>query len=379
MKLTYPHYYPDFKCIASACTDNCCIGWEIDIDDETLSCYQAQSGEFGERLRNNISLDDMPHFLMNGERCPFLNESNLCDIIITLGEDAICEICTEHPRFHEWFGNVKESGIGLCCETAVKLIVENQAPATFVHTEIDEATISDFSEENLFSVMCDVREMIWSMLQNRSYSIWERLTAVLKLSYVIQDFLYDEVPEERIAQFMETYGKEPQVFFDGFDRAEQFDITESDYRNIVSDLLSFFIGLESMDENWKKELIRIKENLGDVLDCRADFARDYLPASVEYEHLAVYFVYRYMMKAIYSGDVLSNIKLMIVSVALISIVDTAYWNKTKSFSMNERIQIVKSYSKEIEYNEENLDRFRDVSWEEEIFSADSLLAVLANM
>ena len=31
--LVYPDYYPEFRCSASACKHNCCIGWEIDIDE----------------------------------------------------------------------------------------------------------------------------------------------------------------------------------------------------------------------------------------------------------------------------------------------------------------------------------------------------------
>ncbi len=39
-------------------------------------------------------------FYMNEDgRCAFLNENNLCDIYIQLGEEALCDICTEHPRF----------------------------------------------------------------------------------------------------------------------------------------------------------------------------------------------------------------------------------------------------------------------------------------
>ena len=32
-----PNYYMNFKCIADKCRHTCCAGWEIEIDDETLS------------------------------------------------------------------------------------------------------------------------------------------------------------------------------------------------------------------------------------------------------------------------------------------------------------------------------------------------------
>ena len=32
----YPNYYDKFKCIANRCKHSCCIGWEIDIDEDTM-------------------------------------------------------------------------------------------------------------------------------------------------------------------------------------------------------------------------------------------------------------------------------------------------------------------------------------------------------
>ena len=129
-----PCFYDNFKCKADKCTDNCCIGWEIDIDDETLEKYNAVSGDFGDILRANIikSPDGSNCFkLKEKERCAFLNENNLCDIIINCGENALCDICREHPRFYEWFPGVTECGLGLSCEEVCRIILENNAPLTF--------------------------------------------------------------------------------------------------------------------------------------------------------------------------------------------------------------------------------------------------------
>ena len=35
-----PDYYNKFTCIADKCPDNCCRGWEIDIDEDTLDYYK---------------------------------------------------------------------------------------------------------------------------------------------------------------------------------------------------------------------------------------------------------------------------------------------------------------------------------------------------
>ena len=52
VKLRVPNFYNSFHCIADRCKDSCCIGWEIDIDEDTYDYYQQVDGEFGKRLRN---------------------------------------------------------------------------------------------------------------------------------------------------------------------------------------------------------------------------------------------------------------------------------------------------------------------------------------
>ena len=82
MNLVMPDYFEQFNCIADRCKHNCCIGWEIDIDDDTLEKYACVSGELGHRLKTNISLDENAHFVLSNERCPFLNECGLCDMCV---------------------------------------------------------------------------------------------------------------------------------------------------------------------------------------------------------------------------------------------------------------------------------------------------------
>jgi len=126
MKGYAPGCYPRFRCVAGACRHSCCVGWEIDIDADTLAYYESVPGDFGQRLRENIAegafrLDDR-------ERCPFLNGCGLCDIILTLGEDALSQICTDHPRYRNFFTHREETGLGLCCEAAAELILGETEP-----------------------------------------------------------------------------------------------------------------------------------------------------------------------------------------------------------------------------------------------------------
>ncbi|MGN1020623.1 MAG: flagellin lysine-N-methylase, partial [Aristaeellaceae bacterium] len=100
MKLIAPAYYPRFRCLAGACRHTCCRGWEIDVDDEALARYGQVDGPLGDKLRRAIDREgDTPHFRLDGqENCPFLTGEGLCELILRLGEDSLCQVCADHPR-----------------------------------------------------------------------------------------------------------------------------------------------------------------------------------------------------------------------------------------------------------------------------------------
>ena len=130
MKLYQPTCWKSFQCTASQCSDNCCIGWEIDIDPDSYARYQALPGDFGQRVRASIQPGETPCFRMNGERCAMLNGENLCEIYRRLGKEGLCQICHDHPLFTDTFGTRRETGLGLCCEEAARLLFAQPAPLT---------------------------------------------------------------------------------------------------------------------------------------------------------------------------------------------------------------------------------------------------------
>ena len=39
--IVMPDYSIGFQCIAGKCRHSCCVGWEIDIDDDTYEMYKT--------------------------------------------------------------------------------------------------------------------------------------------------------------------------------------------------------------------------------------------------------------------------------------------------------------------------------------------------
>ncbi len=127
-----PKLLNDFKCIADECSDTCCAGWEIYADSDTADYYSIIPGENGDFVRSRLTqCDDGVLLCREGERCPFLREDNLCELIIRLGEDSLCDICREHPRFYSGTDNLTEIGVGLCCPEATRLWLESSCEFVF--------------------------------------------------------------------------------------------------------------------------------------------------------------------------------------------------------------------------------------------------------
>ena len=181
-----PDYYDSFKCAADKCKHNCCIGWEIDIDEGTLKKYRSQTGKVREKLKSSISLEPTPHFILGeGERCPFLNGDNLCELILAGGDDMLCEICREHPRFYNDIGSVTEIGIGLSCESAARLILLNPAPFRLICE--GELPDNEFLNE---------QNEIFSIIQNRGKPLSNRINELLEFigaSLPIEDIKWIDI------------------------------------------------------------------------------------------------------------------------------------------------------------------------------------------
>lgn len=374
MKVRRPSYMKDFKCIGSACTDTCCAGWEIVIDDTTYEAYKQVDGRFGERLRQQIGEEQGEAYfkLQTGRRCSFLNQDNLCDIFIEIGENMLCDICREHPRYYEWFGDYMEMGVGLCCEAAEQLIFSSEEKTSFeLLTEGEE---DGGEEDELITLLLQARETAFSIVQNREMAIADRLTLLLDYGSALQSAL----DREAVGELEQLAVQWKDVPFQNELRKqnEQCRITAEEGITYYNDILDVYEKLEILDTDWKETLHFIREQLKELIGCKKSFDMEYDRRAYEYEHLAVYFLYRYFMQAVYQEDITSPVTFTVLSVLVIQLADRERYMTTGSFTIEDRYEIARRYSKEIEYCTENMDVLADESWENEGFSAKRLKCLL---
>ena len=173
IQLYAPSYYQAFSCIADRCRHSCCIGWEIDVDEQTLEIYRSLSDGYGKTVAESIDEEDVPHFrLTAGECCPHLDEHGLCRIIKSMGEGYLCEICREHPRFYHDTPKGKEVGVGMACEEAARLILQSEDFDTFV--EVGSVEGRAVRSGSGFDALA-VRAELYARLSDQSCPYAERL------------------------------------------------------------------------------------------------------------------------------------------------------------------------------------------------------------
>lgn len=307
MKTIVPDYYLDFACIAGACRHSCCLGWEIDIDEDTLEYYRGVSGDIGKRLSESIAeTDEGACFrLTENESCPFLNEEGLCDLIIELGEESLCQICDDHPRFRNFYSDRTEMGLGLCCEAAGKLILSREKPMKLMVLE-DDGEADPLPEEE--AEIISLRDDLIAIAQDRSIPVKARLEKLMKGAEL--DF--------------------PALCHGEWAR--------------------FLMTLERLDEAWTACLEGLAESaLNDDPLNAPEF-------EIAFEQLLVYLLYRHIPAALEDDDLVGHIAFAAFAWYLVRWLCAAHPGK---IGMDDMIEYARLYSSEIEYSDENIQAIID--------------------
>lgn len=300
MKHYYPAYYREFRCIAAACPDSCCQGWDVVIDSETEDYYNSVQGEFGEKLREAIYTDpdgDRVFHLAAEKKCPFWGADHLCDIFRELGEEHLCDTCTQFPRITMDYTTFTEHTLALACPEAARLILSvDEAYRDLV--DIDCVPCEEYDADAM-RLLLTVRERA-AMLLTQPIPLAERFEKLGTLATEAQRELTGEVV---------TLGSlSPGVFED----------------------------LEYIEECNRGKIIQAAKAEPDLTQSEAELTR-----------LGLYWLYRYLLGAIDSYDVTAPIRFLIDSVGIVA---------NMAQKSGDVIAAAQTYSKEIEQSYENLEK-----------------------
>lgn len=308
MKYLELEIYNDFVCIGSECPFTCCAGWGIIIDSASYDYYMTVTGDFGQRLKNCTNVENgIKRFILTEEgRCSFLNDQNLCDIYINLGEEHLCYTCKNYPRYSFLVGDIIFSGVSISCPEVARFFLGHKQSLQIDFKEDNQKVQNeDQIDWILFNNSIQAFTTSVGIAQDRRLSLSERL--VLLTLFISQFQSYTTGGRETsglIALFSDysNYGRilpetgvyhrelDSKVDFisallNFFNRVERFDVLLPE----LYDLVCFF----NQDRNF---------SISDEKWLIAFGALDSSDAQIWLEQLLVYSIYRYFMQGFERKD-----------------------------------------------------------------------------
>ena len=327
MRITKPTYFDTFRCIAGDCPDSCCKEWDVQVDDDAAAFYRTLPGPLGNRLRQVLKDEDGETVMtIIDRRCPMWRSDGLCEIQAQHGHDALCKTCREFPRLTHDYGDFIEYGLELSCPEAARIILSG--PVEFVTEEAPGVEI-EYDEEAM-EVLLRTRETARTILADTARPVNQTLALLLLYGYQAQDEL-DGAEESPF---------DPAV---SLETAAQFAANGD-----AALMVDFFRNLEILTPQWASRL------------------ESPVPGPWQPEHLllARYFVDRYWLQAVSDYDLVSRVKLAVVSCLLIRHLG------------GDLISTAQAYSKEIENDADNVDALLDAAYAAPAFTDDKLLDLL---
>lgn len=316
MKIVKPTFYKDFKCIAGDCPDSCCQGWEVDADADSLEYYNTldPSLEIKQRIDRVLSKDEFDNNIFTlapKKKCPFLNDENLCDMHIAIGGEHTPYTCRTFPRFIYDFGGTREIGVSFSCPVASDMMYTLDS-FDFEQEITDEPPSLNDIDATLYYTLYKAREQAYSIVKDRSVPINERLKNLLSFTLELQAKI-------------------------------------NDYPDGNSDDVSFidvFNNPELINPQWTQRV-----NNADIKP---------VSNSVANENIAMYFIYKYFLQAVYDEDVLSKAKMAVVGVLVNTYFGEDSWG-------------IHLWSKETEHSQYNMDRYKALLKSARALSVDELI------
>jgi hypothetical protein len=180
-----PDYYQDFQCKGGLCRDSCCVDWKVNISMQQyfllhgLNCNKKLKEKIDRTFRPllNPSHDRYAEIVhtQNGD-CPLHKENGYCLLHEKCGEDVLPWVCRYYPRGPR-IDYLFEASCANSCEKTLELLFSSTKPLSFnlLKTSffmVKPQSLPTATEKGNYK---KEREAVFSFLNDRSYSISERL------------------------------------------------------------------------------------------------------------------------------------------------------------------------------------------------------------
>ncbi|NFO12459.1 FliB family protein [Clostridium botulinum] len=373
VKMIYPSYIDKFQCIGGKCEDNCCIGWDIDIDKETFKRYHKVKDEtmkkmFQKNVHNNKfctneNLDYGRIKLNKAKRCPFLDDENYCLIQGKFGEDYLSSVCTQFPRVLNKVDDHYEICLDSACPEAARIILRSQEKIEFKESEkslgkytmsgVLDTRLSEFKNTPI-KYFKEIRDFSIKIIQNRKLNISSRL-------YVLGDFLnkLEDLEIHKIKEFINKYDIE--VESKNYKRERMnYALQVSFFKNVVDSLDIVNETDSDKFKNYTKELLKgynikdndsVIENADEYINAFERYAETYIENnSYIFENYFVNFIYNNLFPFSESDYMFEGYIMLLFRYSLMRFYLVGKYIYNEKDSKEEMIEFIQVFIKAVEHD-----------------------------
>jgi lysine-N-methylase len=301
----------------------------------------------GKRIRDRLRGSDGGYYfeLAPKKRCPFLNEDNLCDIILALGEGGLCVTCTEYPRFYADTPIYEQVDLTLSCPEAAEIFFSTEEPIRYITEDIDDEDREDdgiFGEDPFGDDDAGIDEEAFEEEIEKADMDEEKeelLLSVLKMR------------DESIANMQDR----SVDLLERWKDALHFVVDESDDENILRNIST----MEVVNPLWTKFFDSIEENLPEVqkqvhrmLEDRDDFLTNSL------ERFSTYLLFRYLIDIYYHDNSERTYRFMgrNLRILLLLLAESTLGAEGKiRISRQTMVERARIFSRQIEHSDTNVE------------------------
>lgn len=372
----YPKYFKEFKCIGGACTDSCCIGWDIDIDKVTFKqYYKVKDNEmkrmFQKNVHNNgnctsVDVDYGKVKLKNGKRCPFLDGENYCMIYSNLGEEYLSNVCTSFPRIINKVDGYYEMSLDVACPEAARLILLKEEGLEFDESEeslgkhiisSDIDTKSKQFNNSPVKYFKEIRNMSIKIIKNRKFNINQRLYILGEFIFKLEEelkFRYKNVPK-----FIREY--DINSFNNSYEKKELNYSLQMDFFKEMIGLLNISKEVESISfKQYTKELVagfkleeggKIGKNNELYIEGFKEYNDKYINEySYIFENYLVNFIYKNLFPFSESESIVEGYIMLLTRYTFIRFYLVGKYLNNKQDSKENIVEFIQVFSKTIEHH-----------------------------
>lgn len=391
MKYRVPVYYDKFVCLGAECQDTCCKDWRIAIDGNSYKNYRQQSGEWGRRLYREIDHKNRS-FRLHGRTCAFYNREGMCDIYKKMGRQGLCSGCRDYPRHREDYGEIQEIMLSLSCPEAARLILEDEFQGAWREQYREGKPTNAVAEKAFLQDLQELRQVMTNLIKNRAVGWNQRMAMVLALAHDFQCHSerirrldYPQSGERRrrwVRWLSKRYlSRDAPARFCEQMRPYQNEGTKRMVR--MAAWMRLTQQMEPVLPYWQQKQDRVCTSLyherktAEYLDLERSFRQECMQWEQEWENLALYFIYTFLLGAVYDGDVYGKVKHMIFGCQVIREWCLFRYGNSGAVTREDLIAAAYRYSRQVENSDANLEYLERQFKNNRLFHLHSILEVLA--